>query len=61
VCEVPDCHAEIIMQLDKATGKEVEVLSASELDEHVFPYRLGLGYKDTYECGILKGRLSVEI
>lgn len=61
VCEVPECNAEVVLKHDEASGKDVEVLVPSELDEHVFPYRLGLGYRDTYECGILKGRLSVEI
>ena len=58
---MPECHAEVKLMHDKASGHDVEVLVPTERDEHVFPYRLGLGYKDTYECGILKGHLSVEI
>lgn len=27
----------------------------------VFPYRLGLGYNENYRCGILSGKLSVEL
>ena len=38
-------------------GKEI----SSDVNEDRFPYALGLGYNENYECGILTGKLSVAI
>ena len=52
--------------LPDAQGNLVSTLvddseEAAAINANVFPYNLGLGYKENYECGILKGKLSVHI
>lgn len=64
-CEVPDCLMHYEM-LPDAQGNLVSTLvddseEAAAINANVFPYNLGLGYKENYECGILKGKLSVHI
>ena len=64
-CEVPDCFMHYEILPDKQ-GNLVSTLvddneDAAEMNSAVFPYELGLGYKENYECGILKGKLSVQI
>ena len=56
-CEVPECGALSCISTDPMTGEDISVFLSSQL----FPYKLGLNYKETYECGTLNGKLSVEI
>lgn len=64
-CEVPDCFMHYELLPDKQ-GNLVSTLvddneQAANINSGAFPYRLGLGYKENYECSILKGKLAVEI
>ena len=57
-CEVPDCSNEITTLYDPYTH---EAVASSYVSAEVFPYALGLGRAEQYECEMLSGRLSVEI
>ena len=57
-CEVPDCTNEVISAINPDTK---ECVMTSYVSAEVFPYNLGLGYAENYECGMLKGKLSVAI
>jgi hypothetical protein len=58
VCEVPECNGTVISAIDPET-KQLQV--SSYLSDEIFPYKLGLGRSEEYHCGILSGKLSVEI
>ena len=58
VCEVPECNNTIISAIDPTTH---EFVTSSYLSDDIFPYKLGLGHSEEYHCGILSGKLSVEI
>ena len=55
--EIPDCGSFIELSVDPVTGDEISVFEKPEL----FPFAIGLNYKEQYECGQLSGKLSVEI
>lgn len=48
VCEVPCFDKEVIPNID-------------ELSDQLFPYHLGLGYKENFNCEIMTGKLSIDI
>lgn len=57
-CEVPECTNEIRNLYSPVTN---EFVMSSYISSDVFPYNLGLGYNESYNCGILSGKLSVSI
>lgn len=52
ICEVPACTNEITsVQLND--GSTI----SGYLSDDIWPYNLGLGYAETYKCGILEGKM----
>lgn len=63
-CEVPECFMHYEMLPDEQGNLVSTLVDDEEFEERhaeSFPYALGLGYAESYECGILKGRLSAAI
>lgn len=59
-CEVPECvsdYEEYECAIDEATGKPIK----QYLSSNVFPYELGLGYKENYFAENLSGKIYVAI
>ena len=56
VCEVPDC-TEFVDRVDPDTGEKTRYY----LSDDVFPYDLGKGHEEGFRCGVLSGKLSIEI
>ena len=57
-CEVPECLSTVLSTINPDT---TECVMTSYVSANSFPYSLGLGYAENYECGMLKGKLSVAI
>lgn len=57
-CEVPECTNEIKICYKPGTS---EVITSSYISDDIFPYNLGMGYAEIYECELLSGKLSVDI